>query len=1649
MKGPTDNRPIPSCSAGGAARSRCSIVAVVFVVMMLLQDATVAPAAPIPIAAVQRAEAVVFEREILPILQRSCLACHSASQRNGELSLESPDAMKKGGDSGPAIVAGNGAQSLLLKLASHADEPVMPPAGNKVNAPPLSSEELGLIRLWIDQGAKGTGGIASLSPKQMQAIARSFAPVLTVAVTADGQYVAASRGNRLYLYHGPSGQRVAELGDPALTSNDPSAVEPVAHRDLVESLAFNVEGDLLASGSFREAKLWRRPRDVQRTQLAVGGPVTALAVSPNLEWIATSGPNNTIRIWNAKSGQPAATLSGHSDRVTGLKFDEQNATLFSVSIDQTLRRWRVADGVSIGLVESPSPLHALEIVEVSPPAANPRQPPIVVTGGADNQIRTWSIPDAAPEKWANGIANARLLAFSRDRGWAAVADTAGTVRLMRAANAAAGAAAGTGAAVNGLTTWATVADWKLDKGSPVAMELAGGSATEPPLLLTASADGTLSAQKIPEQTLLRRWRGALNPVTALAASGDGKLVASGSDKGEISTWKNLFSEPAKVLCEPNAVSGVTTSTWHPARRIAAVAGTVGGRHGVLVRNLDNGQLMHTLLGHDAPVRAVAFSADGQRLVTASDDQTVRVFELNSPQPPESKKFGPAGSPLTAVALSPDSAQLLAAGADNKVRLFNVADGMLQKECMGHGGRIVGAGYLAAGQPYSISADRTVRFWNPADGQQVRAIELPSPIISWSLSVDAQRLAVGCEDKLIRIVLLSNGQIQQTLTGHQGPAVSLNFSADGKRLASSAAANMTSETIVWEIEKSRIQEVLEDVPCSFVTWDGQPDRLIWTDVAGRTWSRALLFWRHCDGNQQAIVGLQFQNASQNLLCAARDGSIRGFNTENAQATFATNHGAPLTSFRLSANEQAMVSGAENGTVRFWQINGGGLGVQQVANLAGPVLSAGYSPDNARVLVSVAGAKPFLAVFDVATGQLLQRFTHQVQPATSVYWMPERDAIVSMAADSIWYASVRSVRLVPGHTGPVNALAAIPGSPLQVFSGSTDTTIRRWNLENAQPIAQFGHGGPVTAVAVRHDAQRLASASDNHTIKLWNINGQQLVEMRGDLRRKNSLARLTQQQAAANERLNYQKQQADIAEKDVPLKTDAAQKATAALTAANTDLQQKQTALTQAADQKLAAEKASIAASAEARKAQIAKSTSEQSMKDMDSELQVAQQKAALRTTASNAAPNDAGLKQAAAEAAQLVVAAQQKLQAAQTAVQTSTQSAQAMANLANEAAQKVATTQKPYNDALAAVRSSQAAQRLAMQQSEIASKELEQANARLPVARAAVTKAEANLAELKKLVEAATAAVNEADQAVRTLSFSADGRFLASAGDFASAHLWDGETGIAIAAFAGHKAPLSGVAFLGHSEIVSASADQTAVVWDLHPAWKLEKTIGAVDKPEVISHRVMSVDFSADSTRLLVGSGVPSRNGELHVFNLADGARVQSIAQAHDDVVHAARFSPDGKRIASAGADRYVRTFDAATAQPLRRFEGHTNYVLSVAWKSDSQTLVSAGADNVLKVWDAETGDQRVTIPNFGKHATGVRFIGDSDNVVSSCGDRQVRMHVASNGGNFRNFGGANAWIHAVDITPNLELLAAGTADGSLVIWNGNNGQLVRTVVVGK
>lgn len=1607
--------------------------------LSLTVSSSLVQAAPIPVATVQRAEPVLFEKDILPILQKNCLACHNVTEQDGELVLESPQGILKGGDSGPAAVPGKGAESLILKVAAHQEEPVMPPAGNSVAAKPLTSQELGLLKLWIDQGARGESGVATLSPQKWQALAKTIGPVYAVAVTPDGQYVAASRANQLFLYHVPTGKLVTRLSDPALASGE---VDPgIAHRDLVQSLAISVDGDLLASGSFREVKLWRRPSDVVRTTLATGAEVTAVAASSDRKWIASSGPNNSIRLWNAETGTAGPTLNGHTDRVTSVKFSHDGTRLVSSSRDQSIRVWNIADGTLTGVIETPVAVNAVELVATAAPTEQQPNPDwLLVSGGAENVVRTWTVPESAPEKLALSLPNLQQLVVSRDRQWVAMSAADGTVRVVSTSDGD-----------------KEVATWKLDHGVPTSMQFltdrvavtaAGGNADAiaalVPLLVTTATDGSVSVWKIAEKQLVSRWKGGTVAATSVAGSVDGKQLVSGAENGGITLW-NLV--PAQTLAFEGAngapVAGIVVS---PNRKLAAVAGVANGQHVVFVRNLDNGQVSATLTGHAGPVTAIGFSADNARVVTGSADKTVRVWNPGNAQQTEQIKFEGLTGNVTAVAFSADGNLVLSGTADNKVRLWNVADGMVLKDFEGHSGAIVSVGFGPGNQPFSVSVDKSVRFWNPADGAQARAFNDPATPTAVATSADGQKLALAGDDKLVRIYQIANGQVLQTLTGHATAATSVSFSQDGSRLASLTGS---AELIVWDATSGQLLESLTEATLTAAVFDFQLDRLLTGDKAGVIMQRPLRFARHLEGNQQAITSLLFHSNGQTVFATSKDGSFRGYSTGNGQQTFATNHGAAINALAMSPNEQVLATAGENNVVRLWQTNGGGFGPQQLAGFPGPVKSVAFALDGEKVVAGCAGEKPVALVFEFQSGALQQRFSQHVQPVTGIGIVGESGRVISTSVDGAIRWSTHAVRQIPGHGNQVTSLAALPGTPQQVFSGSLDATVRRWNLTNGQQLGQYNHGGAVTAVAVRADGQRVASASDNHTAKLWNISGQQIAEMRGDVRRKTDVARKTQQQNAAQARVNSAKQRFDAVEKDLPVKTEAEKKASEALTAANKDVTDKTAARDKAMSEKVAAEKAAIEASKAAQTALLAKLRAEADAKAAAEEVPQAQVKANQLTAVANASPNDEGLKKLAADAVAAVQAAQANSQKLTAAVQAPTQAAQTAVNAANAATQKVTQTQKPYTDALAALTTAMAAQNLAAQQQTIVARELEAAKAAVPIAKDAHAKTEVAFEEAKKALETSNNLSQEADLAIRSVAFSPDGRLLATGGEFSSAHIWDAETGTAVAALAGHASGLSGVLFLDDEALVSGSEDQSVRVWELNPGWKLERSIGAIDQPQLIAHRVTGLDFDSEGARLLIAGGVPSRSGELLVFNIADGSRQMYLPQAHYDVVYSARFSPDGKRIASASADKYVRTFDVDSSEQLRRFEGHTSYVLGVAWKGDGSSIVSAAADQTVKVWDPETGDQSRTIPNFGKHVTAIRYIGESDNIVSSCGDKLVRMHTASNGGNFRNFGGATSWLHCVDITPDSNVVAAGTADGKVYLWNGNNGQALKTLTVGE
>lgn len=95
---------------------------------------------------------VTFDKDIKPIFEKSCFKCHGPEKHKGDLRLDSLEAALKGGENAPNIVKGESAKSSLVHSVARLDEDAaMPPDGK---GDPLTKDQIGLIRAWIDQGAK-------------------------------------------------------------------------------------------------------------------------------------------------------------------------------------------------------------------------------------------------------------------------------------------------------------------------------------------------------------------------------------------------------------------------------------------------------------------------------------------------------------------------------------------------------------------------------------------------------------------------------------------------------------------------------------------------------------------------------------------------------------------------------------------------------------------------------------------------------------------------------------------------------------------------------------------------------------------------------------------------------------------------------------------------------------------------------------------------------------------------------------------------------------------------------------------------------------------------------------------------------------------------------------------------------------------------------------------------------------------------------------------------------------------------------------------------------------------------------------------------------------------------------------------------------
>ncbi|MFO1459251.1 MAG: c-type cytochrome domain-containing protein [Verrucomicrobiota bacterium] len=728
-----------------------------------------APSPGIEIARSDRTDPVDFYREVVPILQVNCLPCHNKTTTKADLLLETPADMLKGGESGPAVVPGKSSDSLLLQLAAHRQKPRMPPKDNKVNAVNLSPQDLGLLALWIDQGAKTTGHAEErITWKPLPA---GLTPILSVAVAPDGQFAAAGRGNRIDLYHLPTGTWVGSLTDPALESG--------AHRDWVNALAFSPDGRTLASGGFREIKIWTQETP-QWKPAAI--PATAV-VGTNGSWrspdglrVATQGTNGAV-ILSDGSGTRIAELRIHPEEKLAL-------TRARADVDRS-RRTQEREKARLEAAEKEVQAQldrSKKARDAATAAAKILAEKDAVLAAAQRELVLATVRREVAERLAAGNTNAPDLKAAEER-----------VKSTRTAQEKA----------EGDQRPAALKASTSDNELVLSFEgIARAESTRARALwrLREAGDDLNAAESALKIAEMNRDRKSSPPV-AVAFSPDNLWIATADPDGRITRWAATNGIPVDSHRAPGAVRSLTfTAADQLAVRTTNESLTLDLKpHWTWLKTLSGTN--DSRLGDR--VNALAFNPDGQWLASGSGEPSrsgdlwfwdtrtwVPVFGLPQLH----------SDAVLSVAFSPDGRSLASGGADRFARLVDVASGRQVRIFEGHTGHVLGVGWRSDGQSLATAgADLQVKFWDPASGERRKvATGFGHEVTAIVHLPGTDHWLAGSGDGGLR-VLNENGEKVRSLTGGDDFTQSVAITQDGQTVV---AGGQDGALRVWSADQEQ-------------------------------------------------------------------------------------------------------------------------------------------------------------------------------------------------------------------------------------------------------------------------------------------------------------------------------------------------------------------------------------------------------------------------------------------------------------------------------------------------------------------------------------------------------------------------------------------------------------------------------------------------------------------------------------------------------------------------------------------------------------------------------------------------------------------------------------------------------------------------------
>jgi WD40 repeat protein/serine/threonine protein kinase len=554
---------------------------------------------------------------------------------------------------------------------------------------------------------------------------------------------------------------------------------PFQHSAAVDSVAVAPDGKIVAAGGKDgTVRLWRiETKEALCASLKHGDKVSALAFSPNSRVLMTGSDDRTAALWDVRTGNRLVGPLKHEDKVQTVAYSPDGRRVLTGSVDKTAQLWDAVSGQPIGI---PMRHRANLYTAIFSPDGR-----TIVTAGGDQTIRLWdAVPRESRDRVLRHPAPVCAVAFTYDSKLVVTGTVDNIGRLWDASTGE-------------------------PKGNPLELQgriIAVASSSEGHTVLTVNGRTaqlwSLRTGKPPVNRPLTHE----NAIMAGALSPDGKTVLTASRDGVARLWKADTGEPFPLppLRHDDAILAAAFSPDGETIATASMDGTAR-LWNAATGELQGGPLRHDPmpLGSEGLARkgwvwVAAFSPDGRKVLTASDDHTARLWDARSGEWLGLKFLH--DKRITTAVFSPDGKKVLTGSHDHSARLWDAETGNLIA-ILQHQGNVLKVAFSPDSRFIATaSADFTARIWDASTGEAISSLQHEYWVTALAFSPDGNSLITGSIDKTARLwrlppplpataeqILLRN----EVMTGQE-------FKADGTLQVLDANA--------WQQRRARLDEL---------------------------------------------------------------------------------------------------------------------------------------------------------------------------------------------------------------------------------------------------------------------------------------------------------------------------------------------------------------------------------------------------------------------------------------------------------------------------------------------------------------------------------------------------------------------------------------------------------------------------------------------------------------------------------------------------------------------------------------------------------------------------------------------------------------------------------------------------------------------------